>query len=205
MKSFFIQSFKSFGLFAVIGGLILLSSCGDDPEKENTPEAITLTILTFTPTAPGGIPVIVTAEDEDGDGPQSIVFSGPIVLEAGTEYDLDITLFNGLLEVTDPEYNVTTEVKAEGDEHMFFFSWTNNLFSNPTGNGNIDARADAVNYLDDDGTYPIGLETSWVTSASTGTGKFKLMLKHQPDLKTATSGSTVGETDLEVEFDLEIQ
>ena len=61
---------------------------------------------------------------------------------------------------------------------MFFYSWTNNVFSDPTANGNIDNRADDVNYNDqDDGGQPIGLSTSWA-AAGASTGKFRVILKH---------------------------
>lgn len=202
MKSFFMKSIQSLALIAFVSSLLILSGCGDDPEKENIPELITKATLTFTPVG-GGSAVVVTATDPDLDGPQDIEIDGAIVLSTNTTYDLSITLINELADPTDEEYDITAEVEEEGDEHMFFFAWTNNLFSNPAGNGNIDARADALNYQDTDGTNPIGLETRWVTGAGSGTGTFRVVLKHQPDAKTATSGSDVGESDLDLTFEIE--
>lgn len=182
-----------------------MSSCDDnDPVKEDTPELITKATLTFTP-AGGGTVVTATATDPDGEGVQDIEMDGPIVLKPNTSYALSISLINELAKPTDEEYDIAAEVKEEGDEHMFFFSWTNDAFSDPAGNGNVDNRNDAVNYDDeDDNGLPVGLETSWTTGAAS-TGKFRVMLKHQPDLKSGTSTSSTGESDLDVEFDLEIE
>ncbi len=191
-------------LMLVSGSLFFLSSCKkDDPKPENIPEAITKVTLTFTPT--GGAPVVVTATDPDGDGPKPRTLSGLINLVKNVSYTLTITLINELAKPTDPEYNVTEEVEEEGDEHIFFFAWTNNTFSNPTGNGNVDNRNDPLNYKDTDAKgQPIGLTTDWTTINATSSGTFKVILKHQPDIKSATTTSNDGETDLDVTFDLAV-
>jgi hypothetical protein len=196
---------KTFAVLVIaISGLTFLSGCGDDPVKEDVPELITKVTLTFTPIG-GGAAVVVSATDPDGEGVQDIEPDGTIVLSDATSYALSITLINELAEPTDPEYDITSEVEEEGDEHMFFFAWTNNLFSAPSGNGNIDNRNDEIDYQDTDGANPIGLLTNWQTGANTGTGTFRIVLKHQPDLKSATSGSADGETDIDLTFDLQIQ
>jgi len=189
----------------ITGSLSFLTACDDDdPIKEPTPELITKATLTFTP-AGGGTAIIVTATDPDGEGVQNIVVDGPINLSANQSYSLSIALINGLVAATEPEYDVTAEIEEESHEHMFFFSWTNNVFTDPAGNGNIDNRADDVNYSDEDhGGLPLGLETSWATAASSS-GTFRVLLKHQPDLKTASSPSTAGETDLDLEFTINVQ
>jgi hypothetical protein len=191
-------------LLLVAGSFLFLSSCKkDDPKPENIPEAITKATLTFTPV--DGAPIVVTASDPDGDGPKPRVLSGPINLVKKVSYTLSITLINELAKPTDPEYDVTAEVEEEKDEHMFFFAWTNNTFSDPTGNGNVDNRNDVVNYADADSKrLPLGLETNWTTINATGSGTFTVILKHQPDLKSATTTSTDGESDLDVTFDLKI-
>ena len=126
---------------------------------------------------------------------------------------LTIELINGLAAPSAPEYNVTDEVEKEGDEHIFFFAWTNNTFSNPLGNGNIDARADAVNYSggsnsNDGNGKPLGLATMWTSATPVGmatiSGTFRVLLKHQPGLKTDTSDSNTGETDLDLTFTLNV-
>jgi len=191
-------------LLLVAGSLLFLSGCKkDDPKPENIPEAITKATLTFTPA--GGAAVIVTATDPDGDGPLPRTLSGPINLIKNVSYTLKITLINELAKPTDPEYDITEEVEEEADEHIFFFAWTNNTFSNPTGNGNVDNRSDAVNYVDKDSKgLPLGLETSWTTINASGNGTFRVILKHQPDLKSATSTSNDGESDLDLTFNLTV-
>lgn len=193
------------GLMAV-SSLGFLSSCNEDdePTKEDTPELITKATLTFTP-AGGGAAITATATDPDGEGVQDIAIDGPINLAADRSYILTIALINELADPNGAEYNITEEVKMEGDEHMFFYAWTNNVFADPAGNGNIDNRADDVNYNDEDvNSRPIGLSTSW-TTAGASTGKFRVVLKHQPQLKTPTSTSTTGETDLDIEFDINVR
>ena len=187
-----------------ITALSFLSACNhNDPKKEDTPELITKATLTFTPSV--GTPVVVTATDPDGEGVQDITVDGPINLSANKSYTLTITLLNELAQSTAPEYNITAEVEEEGVEHMFFFAWTNNVFNDPAGNGNADNRGDDVNYEDQDANaLPLGLKTFW-TTAGVSSGSFRVMLKHQPDLKSATSTSSTGETDLDISFIINVQ
>jgi hypothetical protein len=183
--------------------------CDDNnPEKEDTPELITKVTLTFTPQG-GGDPVIVTATDDDLDGPNDIEVDGTIILSKETTYILTILLTNELAEPSGNDYNISDEIEEEGDEHMFFFAWTEGIFSNPAGNGNIDNRSDAVRYeggtnaLDEDG-LPLGLTTTWTTANVTSSGEFQIILKHQPGSKTNTSGVTTGETDLDITFSISL-
>lgn len=201
---------KSLSSYSFIITLILTSALGmlascddDDPKKEDVPELITKVTLTFTPEG-GGAAVTASASDPDGEGVQDIAPDGPINLDANEDYTLMLTLVNELADPADPAYDITGEVEEEGDEHMFFFSWTNNVFSDPAGNGNIDNRNDPLNYNDvDDNGLPLGLSTSW-TTGEFSTGTFRVVLKHQPDLKTATSGVNDGETDLDVLFTINV-
>jgi hypothetical protein len=183
--------------------VVQISCDEDEPAKEDTPELITQVTLSFTPTS--GATVIVKATDPDGIGPKDIIADAELNLKTNTTYSLSIQLVNGLLEVTEDGYDVTGEVKEEGAEHLFFFSWTGG-FAEPSGDGNIDNRSDAVNYTDEDSEgLPIGLTTSWKTTTDVATAKkFRVILKHQPELKTATSTSTDGETDVDIEFVLNI-
>ena len=199
------NTFRVLASSIAIVSMAFLGSCNDeDPEKENIPELITKATLTFTPTG-GGTTVTVTATDPDGEGVQNIVVDGPINLVVNKTYTLSVELINGLAEPTEPEYDITAEVEEEGDEHMFFFAWTNNVFSDPAGNGNVDNRADDVNYNDtDDNGLPLGLSTTWTSVGSAASGTFRIMLKHQPDLKSASSTSSTGETDLDLNFTINV-
>lgn len=178
---------------------LLLSSCNDDsvPEPENEEEVITDVTLTFTP-AGGGETITAVSTDPDGEGPLDRT-TEEIVLNPNTTYILTIALENSLA-----DENITEEVEQEADEHIFLFSWTEGIFSNPTGDGNIDNRNDAVNYMDMDvNSLPLGLETSWTTGTS-ATGNFRLVLKHQPDSKTVSSGINTGETDVDITWPIQI-
>lgn len=181
----------------------LISSCGDDdvPEAENEEEIITDVTLTFTP-EPGGDATTVTAsaQDPDGEGPEDIQVTEDINLQANTTYTLTIDLQNSI-----ENESITEEIDEEDGEHMFFFGWTNDLFSNPAGDGNIDNRPDAVVYNDqDDSGLPLGLETTW-TTGDAATGTFRMVLKHQPDIKTETSTAQDGETDVDLTWDVIVE
>lgn len=201
----FLNSTKLLLLSFAFASVVFLSGCDDnDPKKENTPELITTATLTFTPVG-GGTTVTVTATDPDGEGVQNIGVDGPINLAVNKTYTLTVELINELADPSDPEYNITEEVEEEGDEHMFFFAWTNDVFSDPAGNGNMDNRSDDVNYNDEDNNgLPVGLSTSWTTIETTASGSFQIKLKHQPDLKSASSTSATGETDLDLTFTINI-
>jgi hypothetical protein len=204
-----IKKYHSFAAISILA-ITLLASCeGEDPKKEDVPEMVTKVTLTFT--APGATPIVVSAVDPDGEGVKDIAPDGPINLAKGTTYVMSIGLINALAEPTSDAYNVTTEVEEEGDEHMFFFGWTGDAFSNPAGDGNIDVRNDPVRYegkenSKDDNGLPLGITTTWTTAAIGAEGaSLRIMLKHQPGLKTATSDSKTGETDVDVSFTLNVK
>lgn len=176
----------------------------DDPEKEEVPELITTVKLTFVPDI-GGKTVVASASDPDGEGVADMQIDEPIRLSSGTTYTLSIVLINGLADPTQPEYDVTEEVSEEADEHMFFFGWTVDLFTNPSGIGNADDPSGIVIYLDEDANgLPLGIETQWTTSTP-ATGEFRIILKHQPDLKSAQSDAHTGETDVDITFPFVIE
>ena len=193
-------------LLTLLAGLAFLGlqSCNDDddPPIENPEEEITKVVLTFTNTQDATD--VVTAEwlDADGEGGGAPVIDD-INLTANMNYELSIEFFNTL---ETPEEDITEEVDEEADEHMIFFAFTNDIFQDPAGNGNADNRSDAINYNDQDSNgQPLGLSTDWVTAAAATTGTFRVILKHQPDIKSATSTSADGESDVDVTFPLDIQ
>ena len=127
-----------------------------------------------------------------------------IILAEGVSYDLAVTLTNTL--GAEPE-DVTEEIMEEDDEHQFFFSFTDGIFSDPSGDGNVDNGADPINYSDmDENGLPVGLSTAWTAGGHTDTpGEFNIVLKHQPGQKTATSDVNVGGTDLDITLPLIIE
>jgi hypothetical protein len=205
MKNY-INIFKILSVAIILISIGFLYGCkSDDPKKEDTPELITKATLTFTPIG-GGTSVVASATDPDGDGVQDIAVDSDINLAPDTDYTLTITLINELADPSEPGYDISAEVDEEGIEHLFFFGWTNSVFFNPAGNGNIDNRSDGINYNDsDENGLPIGLNTNWSSSVNAASGKFRVMLKHQPDLKSQTSTSSDGETDFDIEFIINVQ
>lgn len=190
-----------FSAFAVLS-LLVLTSCGDDdaPEAENEEEVINEVTFIFTPEG-GGNTLTFSYTDPDGEGTTAPT-QDKITLAANTEYTLSVTLKNT---VGDANEDITAEVSEEGEEHMFFYGWTDGLFALPTGNGNIDNRSDKVAYVDfDSNGLPVGLQTTWNTGDA-ATGTFTIILKHQPDIKTATSTATDGESDIDLDWEIEIQ
>lgn len=186
-------------IFSLISVATLLS-CGDDdlPPLENEEEIIDKVTLTFTPTS--GSPIVVTATDPDGEGVMDMSPDSEINLTSGIVYTLQLT-FENTVEGED----ITEEVEEEGDEHMIFFAFTSGIFSNPTGDGNMDNRTDPLNYNDEDSNgNELGLSTSWTGgSASTG-GNFRIVLMHQPGSKSSTSDSSDGETDVDISWVINI-
>ena len=186
---------------------IIFTGCKKDddevvPDKENEEEVITDVKLIFTNDANASDIVEARAQDPDGAGAQELQILDEINLEVSKSYTLTFEIMNNL---DSPGEDIGAEIAAEDEEHQFFFSFSNNAFTNPTGNGNIDTYSDPLNYNDTDGNgNPIGLSTSWTTASTLTGGTFTVRLQHQPDLKTATSGADDGDTDIDLQFVLNI-
>ena len=168
----------------------------DAPECENEEELIDRVTLTFIPEM-GTDTIVAVATDPDGPGPMDLQVE-PINLVQNTTYELSI-----MVENTIEGEDITEEIEEEDEEHQFFFAWTGDIFSDPTGDGNIDNRDDPVNYNDqDDNGLPIGLSTNWTTNVAMSPGTFRVVLKHQPDIKSETSTSEDGGTDIDITWDV---
>lgn len=188
-----------FGFLALVSATLIGCKDDDAPEDENEEEIITKVRLIFNPEM--GTPLTFLATDPDGEGPEDLSVEGAISLAPNTVYELFIELDNELA-----GESITEEVEEEGDEHLFLFGFTEGLFANPLGDGNLDGRAaDAVDYLDEDVQgLPLGLITRWRTGEATS-GTFRVVLKHQPDLKTETSSLQDGETDIDITWNLVVE
>lgn len=191
----------------LIGGTLITGCKTDDdlPEPENEVEVITDVVLTFTNASNGSDIVRASAKDPDGAGIQELVILDSIKLDTSKTYILTLDLLNAL-DSANVE-SITEEVEEEGDEHQFYFSYSNNAFANPTGDGNFDNFSDPLNYNDlDVNGNSIGLSTNWTTSnILLENGVFRVRLQHQPDIKTATTGVNDGDTDIDLSFVLVVQ
>jgi hypothetical protein len=211
MKTF--NKLKNYGSIAILAAVIMTGCSKEEdlvtpavtpPEVENELEVITDVKLIFTNVSDMNDIVEARAQDPDGVGVQELVILDNISLDTNKTYTLTYEIFNNL---ESPGENIGDEISEEDDEHQFFYSFSNNAFTNPTGNGNIDNGSDPLNYNDMDGNgNAIGLSTTWTTSSSQlSGGSFTARLQHQPGVKTSTSGATDGDTDFELQFVLTIQ
>lgn len=204
-----VELLSKYGLMAFLATGLFLASCDNDddevvPEEENEEEVITDVKLIFTPRGGSGTVVEAMAEDEDGDGEGGLIVQNAITLDTSMTYDLTFEILNSL---ESPAEDIGEEIDEEKDEHQFFFSFSNNVFANPTGDGNIDANGGSeVNYNDSDGNgKPVGLQTSWTTSNTVVSGQsFTVRLVHEPN-KDSNNAAGTGETDFEVTFVLNVQ
>lgn len=212
--------FLNYFLIGLIGLSLVITSCGEDdevPPEEDELEVITDVTLIFTNNADPADVVRASAKDSDGAGiTEELEVLDEITLSGDATYTLTLEIMNAV-DPTDVE-DIVEEIEEEDDEHQFFFGFTSDAFSDPTGDGNIDAlAANAVNYEDEDSDAqdgsgnPVGLETTWTTGTAISDGTFRIILMHQPPLadgtpvKTATSDINVGDTDIDLTFVLNIE
>jgi len=192
-------------LLTLFAFLFLISACNNDddaPAPENPEEEITDVVLIFTNNADANDVVRATAKAPDGTGVQELmVETNPIILKANATYTLTYEVKNGDEDV------LAEDILKEKEEHQVFYAFTDGIFTSPTGDGNVGAgnAADPVNYVDKDANNNnLGFQTTWETGAAR-TGTFRAILKHQPDVKSATSTTEDGGTDFDLTFNLTIQ
>jgi hypothetical protein len=218
---------SKFGLASLFALALGISACGgdddhdddhghddhDDHDHEN--EIISKVELTFTPTG-GGTPLVFEFDDPDGDGGMSGV-ADDIELAADTEYTLTLRFINGL---EDPPEDLTEEIEEEAEEHFVFIigdvTGPAAMASNPLlTHAYADRESDyGPNAVGED--LPVGLRNT-ITTASAGTGKFRVLLRHLPEVndvpqktadlpqKVAAGEALPGSVDVDVVFDLMIQ
>ncbi len=192
-------------LFVIL--LFVISSCSVDvttpPDIENEVEQFTYIEFIFTN---NNDPSDVTKgiwEDEDGFGPLAPIILQNPVFKANANYTLTFVMENRLLV---PFENLLEEIEDEDDEHQLFFEFTNGLFINPSGTGNITNTVGNINYLDVDGNgLPVGLVTQWTTGAAQQNATFRAILGHQPEVKSSTSTWNSGDIDWDITFTINVQ
>jgi hypothetical protein len=180
---------KTFKLIALLFiSSLTITSCSDEDDHDHDGEEEEL-ITTVTYKLTNGTNVVTLKwQDLDGEGGQDPTFevSGP--LAANTTYTGEIELLN---ETESPAEDITEEVKAEGDEHEFFYTASISGLS--------------IEKTDTDGNAnPIGIETS-LTTGNAGSGTLTIILKHEPTKPNdGTSNSAGGSTDVEVTFNITV-
>lgn len=174
--------------------LFILPACDStepDPGGAGEEELITRVVLTLTG---GGQTLTATADDPDGDGVG--IQTDTITLQTGTTYTGRIAVFNDL--ATDAgEQDITAEIRAEDDEHQFFYT---------VGGAVAVQEAVTITITDqDENGLPVGLDfTVAVADVGLGTGTLNVVLSHYDDVpKNGTDRSD--ETDIDVTFPLVVQ
>jgi hypothetical protein len=164
----------------------------DDPIVINEEEVITTLTITLTPES--GNEITLKSVDLDGsDGPNPPVISISDNLSANTTYTGAVKVLN---ETESPAEDVTIEVMEEGDEHQFFYTFTNSIATT------------TYTDTDKDGN-PIGVEFT-LTTAAAGSGNLTVTLRHEPaksdaDVLSGSITNAGGETDIEAVFSLTVQ
>lgn len=170
---------------------ILFSSCEKTPIIPNDEEVITTLRYSLSPSN-GGTPVVLTFQDLDGDGGNAPTITDG-ALEANQTYTGTLTLLN---EAADPAEDISIEVKEENLDHQFFFEST------------VGGLTVQYNDTDDDGN-PLGLSSTLTTTAA-GAGVLTITLRHEPNkLASGVNNGDIsnagGETDIEVNFNIDVQ
>jgi hypothetical protein len=176
----------------VLFSLVLLNGCKKDPVVDpNEGELITTVRLKLTNTlSSSAIPLVYEFKDLDGEGGAAPVKFDDIVLQKNIPYICEVTVLN---ESVSPADDITQEIKAEANDHQFYFvPSSSNLLT-------------VSNYDTDTQGLPLGLSSFWVTGLNPGTGTVKVVLKHKPGTKAANDLINKGDTDIELDFKLIIQ
>ncbi|GAB3974378.1 hypothetical protein GCM10028806_29950 [Spirosoma terrae] len=182
-------------LWMIVPVMLVASSCKKDeqnvdPTDDN--EAITTATLTLTNKA---VPTdIVTATIENLNTNANFT-NATLNLKANTTYSGVVTLLD---KTKTPALDATEEIKEKANEHLFVYTYTA---------ATSDPSSLTVTITDKDsnpapGPYPIGLTTEMKTGAA-GSGKLKVVLRHQPNSKNGTA--TPGSSDLDTDFPVVIK
>ncbi|TXK51948.1 hypothetical protein FVR03_02365 [Pontibacter qinzhouensis] len=186
--------FRPYLAFLLMGSLLATTACKEDeePEPDHDHELITTVTLTLVPTDTSKPTVTATWEDLDGVGGTPATIDD-LVLSANTIYTGSIS-FESEEDHGDHSHghDLTDEIREEGDAHELFYVVT------PQGLVSFE-KTDV-----DDNNRPIGLETRVITTGA-GTGTVRVVLKHQPGLKSNNSDINTGETDVDITFNTTVQ
>jgi hypothetical protein len=172
--------------------VFVMNSCKKDPVVDpNEGELITTVRLKLTNTLSSSInPLVYEFKDLDGEGGAAPVKFDDIVLQKNIPYICEVTVLN---ESVSPADDITKEIKAEANDHQFYFVPSS---SNLLTVSNLDTDTQGL---------PLGLSSFWVTGLNPGTGTVKVVLKHKPGTKAANDLINKGDTDIELNFKLIIQ
>ncbi|SFB45515.1 hypothetical protein [Algoriphagus aquimarinus] len=180
------------------------SSCtSEDPVSENDGELITDVTLTFQEIDANGNAVGAsfdfTASDSEGIEIGSTPTVETVTLTKGKRYEMSIDVYNSVA-----SEDITEEIRAEGDEHQFYFL------------GSAFTSSPFLSYeYNDEGAEIIGLKGIVTVQQSPGftTADFQLLLRHALDKNYPGAenpnfqdyAKAGGETDLDITFPVVVQ
>ena len=182
--------------FVFITSLLAIASC-KKPEVNNPQpvEQELITTVRLIVTNGSGFTRTFNYKVDNGFGSASPgnIQADTVILLPETEYKAEIQVWN---EAETPAENITTEVLAESNDHLFF------LQSTPSsGHGSINFS----NGSKDDAGEPLNQKVQFNTGAA-GYGHLMITLKHKPVNKNASLPDEAGgETDAQAEFTVTIQ
>lgn len=163
-----------------------LNSCKPDEHNHDEHDAITKLQLAFIDSATNSPFGTFTWADPDGIGGNNPTQIDTITLLAGNTYRVNISVF---AQHDSHEDNITADILNEKNDHLF-------VYKNIIGNLSIQITDK------DDNNLPIGIETKWISGASS-IGQVNILLRHQPGIKNGTESP--GDTDVDITMPLQVQ
>lgn len=178
---------KKMSFLVVLFELIMISSCKKDTIDPNEGELITTLRVELTEKVTRAKQSF-EFKDLDGEGGNVPSKFDEIILATGKTYECELYLLN---ESMVPVDDITLQIKAEADDHQFYYT--------PSTNGLL------INDLDKDTKgLPLGIKSVW-TTATAAIGSINISLKHKPGTKAANDLVTKGDTDISVDFKFKVQ
>ena len=173
--------------------VLFLSGCGKgtDPLPTDENELITTVTLRLTPAGTSATQT-VTYQDRDGAGGTAPTRFDALTLTANTSYSMTIEVLD---ESKTPAANITNDIRAEQDDHLFVYTADPAALLTYTY-GDRDSR-----------NFPVGL-VGTVRTGAAGTGKLNVRLLHQPPVNgvAVKNGTTAsGTDDVNLDFTLTVR
>jgi hypothetical protein len=174
----------------IAGSVVLMAvvtACGESSTAAGGESEI-ISRVTLTLTSPSGAVQSVYVDDPDGSGPTAPTGQvGTLTLARGVTYTGAVKFENRLV---NPIVDITTEVRAEKDEHRVFYTVT------PAGITVTTTDVDTQN-------RPLGTTFTKAIAANTATGAATvgvLLCHYDSVAKVGTATTCAGETDINVTF-----
>jgi hypothetical protein len=181
-----------FALTSIAVASITFAGCKKDKvENPDVEEQELITTVKLHVTGANSFDKTFTYKVENGFGVTSpgTITRDDIALAPNTEYNMEVHLLN---EKKNPAEDITEEVIAEKNDHLFLFEAQTSLLTLTDGNK-------------DNNGAPFN-QTIKVKTGAAGSGSLTVILKHEPANKNAANAADAGgETDVEATFNVVVQ